>query len=293
MPRRGRHLLIIPIALALLVSLPFVTVRLLRPPRTDYAAELFQGVSYVRQARSAPRPLMIHIVEIDVRAQGADFLVTPGDNSKGMEVLAQTTSEFLEEHNLQVAINGSFSLPFRAGWFLWDYYPHGGDPVDVTGLSVSNGEMYSEYEGWPVLCITAGRPEIKDSACSEGTSQALAGSQILVKDGESTVQQDAGGLHPRTAVAVDREGETLWLIVVDGRQRGYSEGATLGELAGIAVEMGADRALTLDGGGSSTLVIADDGKAKVLNSPIHTRVPMRQRPVANHLGVYALPIDGG
>jgi hypothetical protein len=40
-------------------------------------------------------------------------------------------------------------------------------------------------------------------------------------------------------------------------------------------------------------VIADDGKAKVLNSPIHTRVPMRQRPVANHLGVYALPIDGG
>jgi exopolysaccharide biosynthesis protein len=119
----------------------------------------------------------------------------------------------------------------------------------------------------------------------------LAGSQILVKDGKSTVQQGAGGLHPRTAVAVDAEGETLWLIIVDGRQRGYSEGVTLEELAGIAMEWGADRALNLDGGGSSTLVIADGEGARALNSPIHTRIPTRQRPVANHLGVYAQPIE--
>jgi exopolysaccharide biosynthesis protein len=90
---------------------------------------------------------------------------------------------------------------------------------------------------------------------------------------------------------VDKAGETLWLIVVDGRQQNYSEGVTLAELAGIAVELGADRALNLDGGGSSTLVMARDRGAKVLNAPIHTRVPMRERPVANHLGVYAQPVD--
>ena len=67
---------------------------------------------------------------------------------------------------------------------------------------------------------------------------------------------------------------------------------TLSELAGIAVELEADRALNLDGGGSSTLVIADSKGTKVLNSPIHTRVPTRQRPVANHLGVYAQSIEG-
>lgn len=235
---------------------------------------------------------MIHVVEIDMGAQGIGFLVTPGDGSKGLEVTARTTSEFVEEFSLQVAINGSFSVPFRAGSFLWDYYPHSGDPVDVTGLATSNGEPYSDDEEWPVICITAERAEISQSGCPEGTSQALAGSQILVKDEEPTVQQGSGGLHPRTAVAVDEGGETLWLIVVDGRQRGYSEGVTLGELAGIAVEVGADRALNLDGGGSSTLVIADGNGSQALNSPIHTRIPTRQRPVANHLGVYALPIEG-
>jgi hypothetical protein len=291
MAKRAKRILIVLVLLALVTSSPFVVVRLLRPPRTDRTAELFRSISYVRQARSTPRPLMIHVVEIDLRTPGIGFLVTPGDSSKGLEVRARTTSEFLDEFGLQIAINGSFSAPFRAGSFLWDYYPHSGEPVDVTGVTISNGEMYSDYDEWPALCITAGRAAINHSGCPEGTLQALAGSQILVQDGESTVKRRAGRVHPRTAVAVDAEGETLWLIVVDGRQRGYSEGVTLEELAGIAVEFGADRALNLDGGGSSTLVIADGGGMRALNSPIHTRVPTRQRPVANHLGVYARAID--
>jgi hypothetical protein len=291
MSKRAKRILIVLALLALVASLPFVIIRLLRPPRTGHTAELFQGISYVRQARSTPRPLVVHVVEIDLRTQGISFLVTPGDRSKGLEVTARTASEFLEEFSMQVAVNGSFSLPFRAGSFLWDYYPHSGEPVDVTGVAISNGEMYSGYDGWPALCITAEQVEIKQSGCPQGTLQALAGSQILVEDGKSMVEQGAGGPNPRTAVAVDEEGKTLWLIVVDGRQRGYSEGVTLEELAGIAVEFGADRALNLDGGGSSTLVIADGGGPRALNSPIHTRIPTRQRPVANHLGVYARPIE--
>ncbi|MEM9073198.1 MAG: phosphodiester glycosidase family protein, partial [Myxococcota bacterium] len=38
--------------------------------------------------------------------------------------------------------------------------------------------------------------------------------------------------------------------------------------------------LNLDGGGSSTLVI----RQRVMNAPIHTRLPMRQRPVPVVLG---------
>jgi exopolysaccharide biosynthesis protein len=235
---------------------------------------------------------MIHIVEIDLRSLGIDFLVTPGDSTKGLEVPARTTSAFLEEFDVQVAINGGFSKPFRAGTFLWDYYPHSGDPVDVTGVAISNSKVYSDdHEKYPAICITNGYAEISQSGCPEGTAQALAGNRVLVQDGESVIQVSAGTLHPRTAVAVDKAGETLWLIVVDGRQQNYSEGVTLAELAGIAVELGADRALNLDGGGSSTLVMARDRGAKVLNAPIHTRVPMRERPVANHLGVYAQPVD--
>ncbi len=79
------------------------------------------------------------------------------------------------------------------------------------------------------------------------------------------------------------------LLIVDGCQPNYSEGMTLAELGEIAIDYGAYTALNLDGGGSSTLVVEGaPGKALVLNPPIHRRIPPgRQRPVANHLGIFA------
>ncbi|HEY9729402.1 MAG TPA: hypothetical protein V6D50_23370 [Chroococcales cyanobacterium] len=43
------------------------------------------------------------------------------------------------------------------------------------------------------------------------------------------------------------------------------------------------------GCGSTTLVTATPKGSTVLNSPIHTKLPMRECPVANHIGFYALP----
>ena len=65
---------------------------------------------------------------------------------------------------------------------------------------------------------------------------------------------------------------------------------TLREVAALMKRLGAWRAVNLDGGGSSTLVVEKDGAAQVMNAPYHTRIPMRERPVANHLGVYAEPL---
>ena len=62
------------------------------------------------------------------------------------------------------------------------------------------------------------------------------------------------------------------------------EEVTLKELAQIAIELGCDRAINFDGGGSTTLAVRESGKVKLLNAPIHTKIPMRERPVANHLG---------
>ena len=77
------------------------------------------------------------------------------------------------------------------------------------------------------------------------------------------------------------------MIVVDGKQPLYSEGVTIAELTGIVQSLGAYTALNLDGGGSTTLVMTKNGKPKLLNAPIHTKLPMHERPVANHLGFYA------
>ncbi|MBA3891366.1 MAG: phosphodiester glycosidase family protein, partial [Gemmatimonadaceae bacterium] len=51
--------------------------------------------------------------------------------------------------------------------------------------------------------------------------------------------------HPRTAVGIGDGGRRLVLVVVDGRQEGYSEGMTLPELARLMLELGARDALNL------------------------------------------------
>jgi exopolysaccharide biosynthesis protein len=53
------------------------------------------------------------------------------------------------------------------------------------------------------------------------------------------------------------------------------------------VSLGAQNAMSLDGGGSSTMVVqGKDGKPRILNSPIDKRIPGHERPVANHLGIF-------
>jgi hypothetical protein len=76
------------------------------------------------------------------------------------------------------------------------------------------------------------------------------------------------------------------MVVVDGRQL-TSLGATLPEMAEIFRRLGAAEALNLDGGGSTALVIAGQDPPRLVNVPIHTGVPGRERPSANHLGVRA------
>jgi hypothetical protein len=291
----ARLLLMAGLILALLLTvLAVAAIWPDRPPQTGYTAHLFEGVTYTRQVRSTPRPLMIHIVEIDLLAPGIDLLVTPGDKSSGLDLYARTTGAFLAEFGVQVAINGSFFEPFRPGWYV-GFEPNSGDPVNVKGLSISNGMAYStDYPHFPALCLSTGHAEIRRDGCPAATAHGLAGDLLIVEHGASVAPSRTAyqtSPHPRTAVAVDSQGTGLWLIVVDGRQPNYSEGVTLSELADIVLGLRAEAALNLDGGGSSTLVVEEGEKPRLLNAPIHTRIPMRQRPVGNHLGVRADPVE--
>jgi hypothetical protein len=260
-----------------------------RPPRRDFQAQLYDGVFYIRQARSSPRSLLIHTVEIDLTVPTIDFLVTPGDEHRRREAPARKTSEFLREFGVQLAINGSFFEPFRER-APWSYYPRRGQYVTVKGLAISDSWRYADEEpAYPAFCISPLGAEIRLEGCHEATRQALAGNHLLLRAGQVVADRLDQALHPRTAVAVSQDGLKVWLVVVDGRQPWYSEGMTLGELADYLVELGAEWGLNLDGGGSSTLVAVDPatGRPRLLNSPIHTRIPLRQRPVANHLGIFA------
>ncbi len=252
--------------------------------------QLFEGVMYSREIFMSPRPNVVHIVMIDVTTPGIRFLVTPSTLTEG-KLPAKTTSQFLQESGVQVAINGSFFSPFRDTFF--QYYPHAGDPVSVYGLTISQGQQYSRPEsGYHPLLISQTN-QLAIASPLEHVYNALSGYDIFVKEGK--VQEIVDQRYhpnepsPRTAIAIDQSGQRMILLIVDGRQPNYSEGMTLAELGEIAIDYGAYTALNLDGGGSSTLVVEGaPGKALVLNSPIHRRIPPgRQRPVANHLGIFA------
>ncbi|HQV94690.1 MAG TPA: phosphodiester glycosidase family protein, partial [Anaerolineales bacterium] len=92
---------------------------------------------------------------------------------------------------------------------------------------------------------------------------------------------------PRTAIGLNRNGRYVYLIVVDGRQPFYSAGITFADLAQLLIDYDVYAAMSLDGGGSSTLVMdGENSEPVILNSPIDNYIPGRERPVANHVGVF-------
>lgn len=95
---------------------------------------------------------------------------------------------------------------------------------------------------------------------------AITGNKFLVRDGVIKAIDDRE-MHPRTAIGIDRDTKTLVFLVVDGRQS-FSRGYTMVELANKMIDLGADEALNLDGGGSSTMMAKGrGGRLKVINSP--------------------------
>ena len=95
---------------------------------------------------------------------------------------------------------------------------------------------------------------------------AITGNKVLINDGLIQVVDDRE-MHPRTAIGIDRDTNQLLLLVVDGRQS-FSRGYTMVELANRMIDLGADEALNLDGGGSSTMVAKKEtGEIGVVNYP--------------------------
>ncbi|MDX6325921.1 MAG: hypothetical protein QOK15_2275 [Nocardioidaceae bacterium] len=115
----------------------------------------------------------------------------------------------------------------------------------------------------------------------------VSGSQALVADGK-LLSLDDSELHPRTAVGIDTDTGRVLLVVVDGRQES-SSGYTLRQLGMLMVSLGAEDALNLDGGGSSTMVTKrPSGAVRVANSPSDGD----QRPVPEGIELVYTPPAG-
>lgn len=257
-----------------------------RPAPVPVKQTLRQGVEYQRMVRVSPRLMVIHVLKINMKTNGLHFVVTPPDDPNSDKPLrARTTSQFLEEFDLDIAVNGDGFSPWWSRGPA-DYYPHVGDPVAPRGDAASRGQVYwHAQEPFPTLYLSSRNTVSFDAPAHP--YNAISGETRLVMGGAPVDGLDDSDLHPRTAIGYSKNEKFLTIVVVDGRQPFYSEGITLAELADLMIELGAHNAMNFDGGGSSTLVIRGaDGSPRVLNSPIDLYIPGRERPVANHLGIY-------
>lgn len=115
----------------------------------------------------------------------------------------------------------------------------------------------------------------------KGTRMAIGGGPALVRGRKvqpaNAVKSDEA--HPRSAIGWSLK--HYFLVVVDGRQPGWSMGVTLPELAEYMAGLGCEEAINLDGGGSTELWL----KGRILNRPCYGR----ERPTATGLAVVQKP----
>lgn len=166
-----------------------------------------------------------------------------------------------------------------------------GDPLKVTAIRPSAGQTPIPPKG-AVLSFGGVKPTDELAAVEVGAeitfdinwrsafgtpvqtlnqaAHIVTGAGLIRRDGVA-VDWKAEALpadsftdarHPRTLIGVDRDG-AIWLVAVDGRQPDYSVGMTFADLGRLADRLSLTGALNLDGGGSTTMVVADH----VVNRP--------------------------
>ena len=155
-----------------------------------------------------------------------------------------------------------------------DFFDMGGTNI-MRGLCIKDGQVLHGTDDRPWFAITKEGDAVmgvwSDYAnYNDKLQHAVGGSHILLKhDGISNLgigTEFGDTRHPRTAVGVLPDGSIVFLVV-DGRQPEISNGASLADLAQIFGRLGCIDAINLDGGGSSTFIIDENGSIVTKNSP--------------------------
>lgn len=195
-------------------------------------------------------------------------------------------SSLAQRNEAYAAVNGSY-------FDMWL-----GHPVcflRINGIQLgenipgTNDSVNRKYYQYATLALRRGRPclSVPDSnRLSEEQmieKNIMTAGPMLLRNGEMVPQRDDRTFvtrrHNRTALGIRPDGTTL-LVVADGRFKHKAEGLSLPELERVMQWLGCTEAINLDGGGSSTMYIKDNG---VVNYPSDNNRHDHegQRPVSN------------
>ena len=240
-----------------------------------------EGIRLAYLELAEPRIMKINAARIEVTNPKIDFCVAQADEKAGQVMedapkfkictRRQSVRAFMLNARKPVA-EGGLGLNMVLGvnttaWGPWPP-PKGNPYAGNLGLVVSDGKLVSPPTpkraafiiGRDRSCRMLNPPEDFDIS---DVYYAVSGFAIVLTNGECTGDK---ALHPRTGFGVSQDGKYVTFVVIDGRQKGYSEGCTTLEVAQLLKYFGAWNGMNMDGGGSSTLMVLDGNKQpKMLN----------------------------
>lgn len=170
--------------------------------------------------------------------------------SSRLEISGEIIDNYGERYDAVIAINAS-------GFEDVEGHGSGGS---VKGALIIDGIDYGHHETakshWKLFGFQYdNRLYITDysSAIVSDYRWAVEFSPALIIDGERVVEGTAGwGIQPRATIGQAQNGDFMMLIV-DGRQVGYSIGCTVTDCADIMLRYGAYQGVNLDGGSSAIM----------------------------------------
>lgn len=179
------------------------------------------------------------------------------------------TSQQATEKGALAAINGTYYNMVTGNSVC--FYKINDQVLDTT----TNGEFKSRVNG--AIREVKGNIEIIDwnkeieANYKKNKGTVLASGPIMVDNGRISDWSKCDKKfietrHPRSAIFTKKNG-TIVFLTVDGRSEGNAAGMSIPELAYLAKILGAEDAINLDGGGSTTLWLKSAPENGVLNYP--------------------------
>ena len=218
-------------------------------------------------------PCVCYVAIVDLTDPGITIVITEALGKKIM------TSAFARKHRCVVAINGEAGTSPSRTARLGRY----------TGICVSNGKAVLETNpyGRPFLSFdrkNRARYVREDTVVTKLTDDmynVIWGRGDFLHEGQYIPEKNRrwARRNPRTLMGINAEGTRLILMIVDGRQRGYSVGLDLGTAAAVLKLFGTDHAMRCDQGGSSAMYL--DSISGIVSRPSDGK----ERPTYTHLGI--------
>jgi hypothetical protein len=280
--------------------------------------QLFKGIEHAAGTNSPDADIPVlqvsHCMKIDLSDPDVQLFTTPRHTNYVAGTVETSTlivSNFLKRHHLAVASDANF----------YGANPGGSDPTSeglpcrVYGLQVCTGSVVSVPDTGPdsngrymSLLFTTNKMPIlawnnrPPGVDTTGIYTAISGYYPVLSNGinigaQAAIAYPDSFVHdyqPRTLIGVSQDRRYLFMATIDGRQPGYSDGATDPQSALWLQEFGVWDAINMDGGGSTAMYRADcAGNPVAVNHSSYIGVSggRRERIIGSHFGVSARPLE--